>query len=127
MWSLETFECIKVLEGHSDNIYCLELNSNDSFLSCSEHQTVKSWQIEQGELLNSIEYDQPVNNVKRLTEDLVAIALENGEIQIYDLNKMENVHSISAHSSFVNRISLLQNGNLFSGSEDGNIKLWEFL
>ena len=97
MWSLETFECIKVHEGHSSSIMFSELNSNDSFLSCSEHQTVKSWQIEQGELLNSIEYDQPVNNVKRLTEDLVAIALENGEIQIYDLNKMKNVQAHSSH------------------------------
>ena len=94
------FECIKVHEGHSDNIYCLELNSNDSFLSFSEHQTVKLWQIDPGELLNSIEYDQPVNNVKRLTEDLIAIALENGEIQIYALNKMKNVQAHSSHFFF---------------------------
>ena len=40
---------------------------------------------------------------------------------------METVKTISAHSSCVKRMCSLSNGNLVSGSENGEIKLWDLL
>ena len=125
IWHLETFECVKVLDGHSSDINCIELNSNDNLLSCSEDRTIKLWQIETGQLLKSIKFDQIVNNIKSLNQDLISIALENGNIQIYNYHKMEIVKTIQAHSSYVYRLYYLSNdGHLVSGSEDGEIKMW---
>jgi WD40 repeat protein len=78
-------------------------------------------------MLKSIEYEHPVYCVKELNEDLITVGLNNSEIQIYDLNKMENIKTISAHSSLVYRLLLLSNGNLISGSAHGGIKLWDVL
>jgi WD40 repeat protein len=125
IWNCETVECIKVLEGHSDIIWCLELTSSGNLLSCSTDKTVKLWQLETGQILKSIEFDGRVYCVKNFNDDLILVGLNNGEIQIYSLDKKENVKTISAHSSYVNRLHLLSNGNLLSGSEFGDIKLWK--
>ena len=55
------------------------------------------------------------------------MAIENGEIQIYNIDKMKIVKTIQAHSYDVNRLHLLNNGDLLSGSGDGEIKLWKML
>jgi len=75
-------------------------------------------------MLKSIKYDHCVYCVKTLNEDLIAVSLENGEIEIYDLNKNEKIKTIK-DSSFVFRLNLLPNGFLLSGSEDGYIKSWK--
>jgi WD40 repeat protein len=109
-------------------VYFLELTSNNGNLfSSSRDKTVKFWQIETGEILKSIQFDHPVYCVKELKENLFAVGLGNGEIQIYDLNEIKNIKTISAHSSFVYRLKVLSNGNLLSGSKNGKIKLWEVL
>ena len=125
IWNLKTFECVKLLVGHSDIVYNLELASNLNLLSCSEDKTVKFWQIETGELLKSIQFDSPVKYLKKVRQDLIAIALNNGEIHIYDISNHVKVKSISAHSTYVNQLYLLSNGCLLSGSENGEIKLWK--
>jgi WD40 repeat protein len=124
IWNCETFECIKVLDGHSDTIWFIATSSGN-LLSCSNDNTVKLWQLETGQILRSIEFDEPVNCIKNFNDDLIVVGLNNGEIQIYSLDKKENVKTISAHSSYVNRLHLLANGNLLSGSGNGDIKLWK--
>ena len=125
IWSLcETIECIKVLEGHSDIIYYLELTSDGNLMSCSRDQTVKLWHIESGEMMESIKFDSNVCCVERLNNNLIAIALSNGEILIYNINQMNYVKRIcSTNSSCVYRLVFLSNGNLFSAFRDGKIML----
>ena len=123
--SIETFECIQVLEGHTNDIFFLELTLDGNLLSCSYDKTIKLWQMETGLELKSIKFDHPVCCVKILNGDLIAVALSNGEIIIYNVNKMHFVKSISFSSSSIYRLELLSNGNLLSGSGDGNIVLFK--
>ena len=125
IWNLETFDCINVFEGHSEVIRYLDLTSVGNLLSCSDDKTVKLWQIEIGEMLQSFEFEDSVNCVKYLNYELIAAALDNREIQIYNYIKMETVKKISAHSTYVYRFCLLSNGDLISGSKDGEMKLWK--
>ena len=56
------------------------------------------------------------------------VALENGEIQLYNYKKREIVKIISARDkSYSNHINLSKNGNLLSGKVDGQINLYELL
>ena len=48
IWNLEIFECIKLLEGHSDVVNYLELTLDGNLLSCSVDMTIKLWQTETG-------------------------------------------------------------------------------
>jgi WD40 repeat protein len=123
IWNLATFECVKTLEGHSNYINYLELTSYRDLLSCSDDKTVKLWKIETGQILKLIQFNHPVNCVKTLNEDLIATALDNGEIEIYDLKKNEKIKTIKEHSTAVFRLNLLSNGHLLSSDVSGQIKL----
>ena len=54
IWNITSFECIKVLESHSDYVYFIENAFDEIFLSCSGDQTIKIWQKETFELIKSI-------------------------------------------------------------------------
>ena len=125
IWDLETLDCIIELEGHSSTVHYSQLTTNGRLFSCSDDQTVKLWQIETGELLKSIEFEDAVTCMKCLNEDLIIVALGNGEIQIYDDNEKKIIKTVSAHTSMIYQFCLLSNGNLVSSSDEGDIKLWE--
>ena len=129
IWNTKTFEWIKSLEGHSDTIHTyLDLSpSGGCFLSSSIDGKVILWQIETGELLKLIQFKVAVNCVQWVNDDLFLVGLDSGEIHIYNLKTMKTVRTISAHSINVNRISLLSDCYLLSGSGDGEIKLLKFL
>ena len=122
--NLDTFECTRVLEGHSDIVYYLELTSDGNLFSCSGDKTVKLWELETGKELQSIDFDHYVYCVKILVKDLVVVGLQNDEIRIYDLCKRETVKTIKSYAS---RFHLLSNGNLLSACREGVIKLWDIL
>jgi WD40 repeat protein len=128
IWDSETFERIRELEGHLDTIFDLNITLNGNLLSCSEDQTIKLWHIETGELLKSIEFQHPVNCVRVLNEDLIALGLgnyETGYIIIYNLTKMEIVKQTRSFLIYVFDLTLLPNGNLLSGSGNGFINEWK--
>ena len=124
IWNTKSFKCIKKLEGHKSKINYLESTSDGRLFSCSYDKTVKIWQIETGKLLKSIKLEHSVRCVKILNEDLMIMSIAYGHIQIYNFNKMEIVKTIKNHSSAdVGPLHLLNNGNLISGSKDGEIIL----
>ena len=125
IWSLETYECINILEGHTDMVRNFDFTSDGFLVSCSRDQTIKLWQIETGKMLKSIKSDSSVFCVKVLNEDLFAAGVQNGEIDIYEIENLRKIKTISPHcsSSFTLTLSLLPDGNLVSVSGLGDIKL----
>ena len=117
------------LKGHSDIVNYIEITSDGLLLSCSQDKTVKLWQIETGKLIKSIQFEHPVKFVKKLNQDLIAIVFANNNnidnLLIYDLTKMQAIKTITIDSSFISRLHLLTNGNLLTGSDDGEVKLWK--
>ncbi|MDY6901159.1 MAG: hypothetical protein SWZ49_24215 [Cyanobacteriota bacterium] len=44
IWDLYTGECIRILEGHTDWVYCIAISPDGKTLvSCSRDKTVKIW------------------------------------------------------------------------------------
>jgi WD40 repeat protein len=131
IWNLDTFGCIKQLDGHSGWVNHLQLVPVGNLLSCSNDQTIILWKIITRNILKSIKFDQPVYCLKMLNDcDLLAIGVgdyEIGNIIIYDLAKMQTIKVLKAHLSYVACLHLLSNGNLLSGSRNGEIKLWKIL
>jgi WD40 repeat protein len=123
IWNLDTFKCIKVLDGHTNTIRFIDFSSNGNILSCSKDKTIKLWQIETGEMLKSIQFEHPILCVKALNEYLIVIGLENGEIQIYNFERLQIMKSIMFNSSFIKRIHFLSNSDIIVGFGNGSIKL----
>ena len=72
-----------------------------NLLSCSADKTVKLQQIETGLEQKSFEFEEAVNCVKYLNGEFIAVALENGEIQIKSHKKIQILKTISAHQGQV--------------------------
>ena len=128
IWNSKTFELIKELAAHTNAIFHIDSISNGNLLSSSYDKSVKLWRIETGELLKSIQFEHPIYFVKMLNDDLMAVGIGNnvkGEIVLYNLSKSSIVKIISAHSSNVYRLKLLPNGDILSGSLNGEIKMWK--
>ena len=123
IWSLKTFECIKTVKIYFDEIRHLELTCDGNYLNYSNDSSVNLWEKK----LITIEFNYSVCCFKKLNDELIAVALSNGLIEIYNFNKMEIVKTILVNQSDVNHLLLLKNGDLLSGSEDGQIKLWKML
>ena len=125
IWNLKTFKCIKILQGHTGIVWYLKLNSDGNLLSCSLDRTLKLWQIPNGRLLKSISFNHSVNCVTVLSDNSIAIGLQNGEIHINDLSKEESSNKIKVHKSFLTQLNILtQSNNLLSASGNGELKLW---
>ena len=122
---------VNQLAAHTNIIIHMDSTSNGNFLSCSYDKSVKFWKTEKGELLKSIQFKHEINCVEMLNDNLIAVGVRNqskkneGEIIFYNLSKSIIVKIISAHSSNVNRLRLLPNGDMLSGSSNGEIKLWK--
>ena len=127
IWSIESYQCIQVLEGHWDAIRYLSLSPNGNLFSCSNDLCLKIWQIETGRMLQTLLFNYSVNCISIINNNLIAVGLDNGEIMIYDLNEMKSIKTILAHSSCVYRMNLLSNGNLLTGSNAGDVRLWDIL
>ena len=65
--------------------------------------------------------------VKTLNDELIAVALANNEIQIYNFNKMEIVKTITLQESSLTSLNLLKNGDLLCWSDNGQINLFKML
>jgi WD40 repeat protein len=124
IWDLQTFKCIKQLKSYFNGYYLTQLTINQDLLTFSGNE-IKLVQIETGDLLKSIKFDHSIFHVKSLNVDLIAAALENGDVQIYDLCDMEMVKSIQTDSKGASDICLLSNGKLLSASTNGDTQLIE--
>ena len=132
IWSLEpSIECIKEIADHSNSN--IELNLNAGYiLSYSLNKIIKLWHLETGELLESINFDDPICSVIKLNDDLIGVGLQNGDIVIYNTKRLKSIKRISAHTEInhfrqgsVIQMYLMSNGCLLSGSKNGEIKLWK--
>jgi len=80
LWSLETYECIKILSGHDSGwIWSIKFDHSSQILvSGSEDETIKTWDISTGNCLKTIKPINPYNNlnIKRATGLAQATELE---------------------------------------------------
>ena len=125
IWNSINFECQIELENHLDAIYYLDVTSDGRLLSCSEDKTIKIWQIKTGEMLESIQFEKAIHCFKILNDDLISVETDEDQIEIVNLNTIETIKTISSNITFVYCFHLLSNGNMLSGSQNGEIKLWK--
>jgi WD40 repeat protein len=128
IWSLSLYQCFKTLQGHSDNVTCLEIYSKDLLLSGSTDKTIRIWSIESGNCLNKIINDSRIRCLKLLPNNLL-ISGNNIYLKIWKIDESKSisfVKFIEGHMDTIFDVKLMQNLNLVSCSGDGCIKLWKY-
>lgn len=125
IWNLETGECLKTLNNHTDWVTCILLLPDDKFISGSDDKTLKIWNLENYECLNTLLNQEGVFSLSLISNNKVACGCRSGLINIWNLDNLSLLRSIKAHSDLV--IYLLSNDDeLISCSVQHNdpIKIW---
>ena len=131
LWNLETNECLRTFNGHTQAVRSLEISFDKSNLySGSSDKTLRVWVISSGECLKTIDFDFPILCLKLLSSDILAVGLSKTKenLKIIDLDSHEMVKSIETDQD-AGILSLNFNYDdkvLFTGSNCGKIKVFQF-
>ncbi|KAJ9124225.1 hypothetical protein QFC22_001023 [Naganishia vaughanmartiniae] len=109
VWNWRTGECVRTLEGHTDGVVCLNYNKG-TLASGSADAVIKIWNIATGDCYALRGHQGWVNSV----------LLWDGKSSPSEQSVQETSLSTSAQPSRADSKSFL-----FSGSDDGTIKLWD--
>ena len=132
--SLKTFQIILQLSHHNQCISIIKLLPNGNLISGSiDEQTLIVWNIETGECLTTIKFDEnpgciEIFDYNRLIIGLSTDTEKGNAIIIYDLNENKEVTRFDAlNHSNMNNLIILSNGNLIASSYNYGIKIWNCL
>jgi WD40 repeat protein len=130
IWDSNNCQLLKELNGHSEEIRCLKMLNDETFLSGSRDNTIKIWKIYSGECLKTLYFNNWVNCIETFNDDKMLIIGSESDVIIYDLNKYEEVRKMKYEGGRIDWVSdliLLSNGNLLTSSFVGEIKIWNLL
>ncbi len=119
-WTLTTYS------QHSSAVHALEWFDKDTLASAGcRHQTIKIWSATTGQTKRTIHTNENVWSLKLLNTNIhLAVGLENGDINIYNINDGNLVSSLKGHTSYVNDLVQLSANFLASSSEDKTVRIW---
>jgi WD40 repeat protein len=87
LWDLASGETLRVLEGHSARVNHVVALSGERALSASDDNTLRLWDLENGNCESKIVADDPITTFALTAEAGRGIAgLANGKIFLFELS-----------------------------------------
>ncbi|KAI1315081.1 hypothetical protein EDD11_001323 [Mortierella claussenii] len=125
IWSFETGECLRTLEGHARGIACIQFEGN-LIVSGSSDRSIKIWDIARGECVKTLVGHDGLVRTLQFTGGRIISGGYDETLKIWDqesgklLADMEGRHS--------HRVFKLQfnDSKIVSCSQDQKIIIWDF-
>lgn len=108
----------------SSHVTFQKLTNYSKVISGSFDRTVKIWEAESGECLQTLKTMHPVQSMKLLFKDQLVVGLANGTLKMFNLSNEECSKAIKAHTFAISCIESLGNNQIATGSNDQEIKIW---
>ena len=128
LWDIQSGECLKTLQGHTDWIGCVACSSDGrTIASGSLDQTIKLWDVNTGECLKTLHgHTDDVWSVVFSTDGKMLVSgSADATVKIWDVSTGECLHTLQSHTNHVWCVVCSSDGNtIASGSGDTTIRLW---
>ncbi|XP_044309793.1 CMT1A duplicated region transcript 1 protein [Varanus komodoensis] len=124
MWNIFTGTCVRIFNGHSGSITCLDVYKN-KFVSGSKDCTAKMWSIETGKCLKTFGHKGIVWSAKMNDTHLVS-ACDRGIVKVWHAVTWILIKILQGHQGPVKCLSF-DEWHLVTGSSDGYILGWSML
>ena len=82
-WNIKTGECLRTLEGHTNDVSCLWPMMDGRVMSGSTDKSARIWNMKTGETEMVIEQTSPVSSLCQLTNGQVVMGLQDGTVALY--------------------------------------------
>lgn len=123
IWNSETAECLNTIDEQSGYIKSILIVSSDTFFaSFSENNSLKSFDLNTGNIIKSfVGHETPINNIEKLTNDKIVTGSDDHRLRIYNSKSGLCIKLLNGHICF----RVISNEKIISGSLDNTIKIWE--
>ncbi|KAM6377268.1 F-box and WD repeat domain containing protein 10B [Pluvialis apricaria] len=123
-WNIYSGACMKVFNGHSGTITCLDLHE-DQFVSGARDGMVKVWSLESGRCLKTLKHSSAVWAVK-MDGTRVVSGCDRGLVKVWRADTGTLIKTLEGHQGPVKCLSFDQ-WHLVTGSTDGYALGWSML
>lgn len=113
------------LKLDAKNITVLKWSPNGEKYLLAVNQKIDVYSVELAGIDNEIKFDAKIVCIEFLSDNLIAVGLENGQIKFYDLDKSVQTMEAVAHDIRV-KCMAFRKDLLVTASSSGEIKLWRY-
>ena len=124
IWNLTTGNADRILTDHADKVNTLEELSNGDFASGSDDNTVIIWSssFSKKTILSATNH---VNCIRQMLNGNLAGVINGAANNLYIWNLTSLTSTIiDAHPAHIKSIEILSNGDIATGADDNNVKIW---
>lgn len=131
VWDLETGQCLRTLEGHTDGVRCLSVTADGrQVVSGSSDETLRVWDVETGQCLRALAGHRDGVRVVGLTLDgrraVSASYADQPTLRVWNLETGQCLGMLEGHCGTVDSVSVTPEGRrAVSGNPDGTIRIWD--
>jgi len=129
VWSLATGQTIKLLEGHTQEVWSVAVSS-ECVVSASQDKTVRVWSLDTGEPILILKgHRSTVASVAiSRNETLIVSASHDLTLRVWSLNNGELIRVLKGHSDWVKSVAISES-ELYtvSGSYDFTVRVWSLV
>ena len=138
LWNVETKQLIHTFEGGDISVCSVAFSPDGRTLASGggnnaggiwrSHHTIKLWDIEERQLVYTLErHGGGVNSVAFSPDgSLLASGGDDDTIKLWDVEQGQLIDTLTGHKDWVHSVAFSPDGSLLaSGSGDGTIKLWD--
>ncbi len=115
--------------GQRETVYAVAVTPDGKrVVSGSEDRTLKVWDLESGQVLQTLSGHGDWVRAVALTPDgqRAVSGSDDGTLKVWDLASGKEIHTLSGHSEDVGAVALTPDGQrAVSGSDDKTLKVWD--
>lgn len=127
VWDTETWQCVRILEGHDDSVKCLTWSPKDHrLLSGSDDRTIRVWDLDTGESLVGRGHTGPVNCVYWTRDGLLISGSDDCCLRRWSPDAKPLGEPMRGHKKRVYGVAASPDEQILaSGGNDRQLRFWD--